>query len=124
MDKKYRVVFLGLKESSGHFKEGMSKLGVDAAIVDRVVQKAPVILKGDMTLGDARKYADAVFHAGGRVNIQEHGLFDEPTRNSKPLDIKSLGKFTMCPECGYKQLKGVSCERCGFLLSGREAQGR
>jgi hypothetical protein len=116
LDKKYRVVFLSLKGTLGNFKEGMSKLGVDAAIVDRVVQKAPVILKGDMTLGDARKYADAVFHAGGRVNIQEHGVFDQPMRSSKPLDIKSLGKFTMCPECGYKQLKAACCERCGFLL--------
>ena len=116
MDKKYRVLFLGLKGNPENFKEGMTKLGVDVAIVDRIVRKAPVILKGDMTLGDARKYADAVSHAGGRVNIQEHGLFDEPMRSSRPLDIKSLGKFIMCPECGYKQLKGALCERCGFLL--------
>ncbi|MFH1488981.1 MAG: hypothetical protein ABII06_08765 [Pseudomonadota bacterium] len=101
----------------------MTKLGVNAAIIDRIVRKAPVILKGEMTLGDARKYADAVFLAGGRVNIQEHGLFAEPMRSSKPLDIKSLGKFTMCPECGYKQLKGAFCERCGFLLSSGEAEG-
>lgn len=116
VDKKYRVVFLGLLDRPENFKEGMARLGVSDAVVGQIIQRAPVILKGDLGLGDARVYADAVYQAGGRVNIQEDGLFEEPMRSGRALDIKPLEKFTMCPECGYKQLKAEVCERCGFLL--------
>ena len=123
VDKKYRIVFLGLVETPEGFKENMSRFGVNGAVVDQILQKAPVILKGDMTLGDARKYADAVHFAGGRVNIQESGLFEETKIRQGSMDIKSLEKFTMCPECGYKQLKKKFCERCGSHLGREKAEG-
>ena len=123
MDKKYRVVFLGLNNDEENFKQGMSGFGVTPSTIERMIKKAPIVLKGEMTLGDARRYADAVFQAGGRVRLQAHGLFNEPMRNSKPPDIKSFGKFTMCPQCGYKQMKAVFCKRCGFLLSNGEPEG-
>ena len=119
-DKKYRVVFLGLLDSPGNFQEGMARHGVSDPVVDQIIQRAPVILKGALGLGDARVYADAVYQAGGRVNIQENGLFEEPMRSGRSLDIKPLERFTMCPECGYKQLKAEVCERCGFLLVERQ----
>ncbi len=116
MDKKYRVVFLGLFESKEDFVQRMSRLGVPYATVEEIVQKAPVVLKRDMNLGDARQYADAVQDAGGRVNIQEHGFFENPKRVNKPFDIKPLESFIMCPECGYKQLKAEACVKCGLIL--------
>lgn len=111
MTKKYRVVFLGLVGSEGVFREGMSKLGVAAATIDQIMHKAPIILKGQMTLREARQYAEAVQLAGGRVNIQEHGLFEEPERS---FPVKPLENFVMCPECGYKQLKEKACVKCGY----------
>lgn len=116
MDKKYRVVFLGLFESKADFVQGMSMLGVPPAIVEDILQKVPVVLKRDMTLGDARQYADAVQDAGGKVNIQEHGHFEETKRINKPFDIKPLENFIMCPECGYKQLKAEACLKCGLIF--------
>jgi len=116
MDKKYRVVFLGLFESKADFVQRMSMLGVPPVTVEEIVQRAPVVIKGDMTLGDARQYADAVQDAGGKVNIQEHGYFEETKRINKPFDIKPLENFIMCPECGYKQLKAEACEKCGLIF--------
>lgn len=116
MIKKYRVVFLDLQESKERFKEGMGRLGVSSAVVDHMIQIAPVILKGDMTLGDARQYAGAVLEAGGRVNIQEHGLFEESKQPGSAVSIRPLEHFTMCPECGFKQLKGQDCVKCGSRL--------
>jgi hypothetical protein len=94
-------------ENEEAFKKRMSNLGVSIPMVDQMIHKAPVILKGDMTLREARQYADAVQLAGGKVNIQEHGLFEE-------LHIKLLEDFIMCPECGYKQLREKACVKCGY----------
>jgi hypothetical protein len=114
--RKYRVVFLDLLESEDDFRERMGRLGVPPAIVDQIIRKAPVILKGGMILKDARQYADAIQDAGGRVSIQEHGLSEEPEQINKSFRIKPLEHFTMCPECGFKQLKGQSCVKCGSSL--------
>lgn len=113
MDKKYRVIFLALIKNEKDFNQGMSKLGVSPAAVKQIINKAPVVLKGNMSLGDARQYADAVFFAGGRINIQEHGFFKETRSSDEALAIKTLENFTMCPECGHKQLKAEACIRCG-----------
>lgn len=113
MDKTYRVVFLGLLGSDEDFLERMSRLGVPLQTVKQIISNAPIILKGGLSLGGAREYADAVQHAGGRVNIQEHGIMEVPKRFSRPLEVKSLQEFTMCPQCGHKQLKAQACSRCG-----------
>jgi len=115
--KKYRVVFLGLLEGEEDFVRTMSRLGVPHSTAEQIIQKAPIVLKGEMTLGDARQYADAIQLAGGKVNIQEHGLFQETKRVHKSLDIEPLENFTMCPECGYKQLREDACVKCGFVFN-------
>ena len=121
MVKKYRVLFQGLIEKDKEvFKAGMVRLGAPAEIVDKMFEKIPVILKGDLTLGDARRYADAVQDAGGRVTIQEHGYFEESGRMNAVVSIAPFNEFTMCPECGLKQPKGEACERCGFRFKDRE----
>lgn len=114
--KKYRVIFLGIIHDEEVFRQNMSGLGVSSEMVAFMIQKAPVVLKGEMTLGDAREYAEAVQNAGGRVKLEEHGFFREPERMNSPLYIRSLKHFIMCPQCGYKQIKGTACVRCGFLL--------
>lgn len=117
MAKKYRVLFQGLLEDKEAFKAKMIYLGAPPESVDRMIQEAPVILKGDLSLGGARQYADAVRGAGGRVMIQEHGYSEEPMRNNYVSSIAPLENFTMCPECGLKQPKGEICDRCGFRLN-------
>jgi hypothetical protein len=120
MAKKYRVIFQGLIEKNKEvFEAGMLRLGASAEIVAKMFEKTPVILKGDLTLGDARRYADAVQDAGGRVTIREHGYFEESERMNGAVSIAPFNEFTMCPECGLKQPKGEACERCGFRFGNR-----
>lgn len=121
MVKKYRVLFQGLIEKDKEvFKAGMVRLGAPAGIVDKMFEKAPVIMKGDLTLGDARRYADAVQDAGGRVTIQEHGHFEESRRMNASVSIPPFQEFTMCPECGLKQPKGETCAKCGFTFGNKK----
>lgn len=121
MDKKYRVVFLDLVESREDFEKSLSTLGVTAATVAQILEKAPVILKAGMSLGQARQYAEVVQEAGGRVNIQEDGIFERPRQMNKAVGIEPFENFTMCPECGFKQRKIESCIKCGFSLKAEEA---
>jgi len=125
MDKKYRVVFLSLNGTRTDFGRGMSRLGISQAIVEQMIDKAPVILKQDMNPGQARRYADAILYAGGRVNIQEHSFFEEADGGVQTLKIKPMDNFTMCPECGQKQTRTGACVKCGFILEAKDQnQGR
>ena len=114
MDKKYRVVFLDLTKSREAFRRGMAGLGVSAFIIERIIQNAPVILKGGMTRSGARRYAKAVSGAGGRVIIQEYGVSEEAQGSGNSVGIEPFESFTMCPECGFKQLRADTCVKCGF----------
>ena len=113
---RYRVVFLGLAVEKETFAQKMSRLGVDQERVDEIISRSPIILKEGLGLDMARRYADAVQDAGGRVVIKEDGLSDGHKVIGQPLVITPFKDFTMCPECGHKQPKGRSCEKCGAKL--------
>jgi hypothetical protein len=113
MYKKYRIIFWGLLDRGENFRARMYKLGVSPDAVEYIIQKAPIVLKRNMTLGDARQYAEAILYAGGRVYIQENGIFEESCRTNRTFSIQPLENFTMCPHCGYKQLKEEACAKCG-----------
>jgi hypothetical protein len=118
MDKRYRVVFLGLVKTEAYFKEGMSRLGISPMEVEKIIKEAPFILKEDLPMAIARRYADDIMLAGGNVNIQEHGFIeDDLEKKTGPLKIEPLESFTMCPQCGQKQLKAEQCVKCGFIFS-------
>lgn len=117
MEKTYRVVFQGVVANESLFRTGMKALGVSGDVVDRLLGSAPVAMKRDLTLRDARAYAEAVQEAGGKVSIQEHGWTREDERPPRRAAIPSLEAFTECPECGLKQLRAPFCERCGCSLA-------
>jgi len=118
MPRKYRVVFIGLTETEEAFTLGMSsRFGVGSTIVKHIVEGAPVVLKKDLNLREAREYAEALQMAGGKVHIRECGEAEEPERGQPSLEIKSFGDFTLCPECGFTQLKAEACVKCGFPFS-------
>ena len=123
MDKTYRVVFLNLIESRETFHNRMAKLGVSAHTIDRMIQEAPIILKKDMTLAKAGRYAKAIQEAGGEVSIEEQGDFEQLKRPERYYSIEPFENFTMCPECGFKQLRTEACVKCGFLFKSRETGG-
>jgi len=114
--KTYRVVLLGRIEEKQDFEEKMEKLGFSSGSVRDLIEKVPSALKAGLPPGEAREYAEAVQEAGGKVNIQEDGVSDETKRLHPPIEIRSLKDFTMCPECGHRQLKADACVKCGFLF--------
>jgi ribosomal protein L32 len=114
--KTYRVLLLGRIEEKQDFGKKMEKLGFSPDTVRDLVAKAPSALKVGLPLGEAREYAEAIQEAGGKVNIQEDGVSEEVTRLHPPVEIRSLQDFTMCPECGHRQIKAEACVKCGFLF--------
>ena len=122
MNKKYRLVFLGTVESDEVFRQRIYRFGFPPERIEEIINRAPVVIRKDLTLADARQFADVLQQAGGRVSIQEYGLFEESNQPVRSLGIKQLADFTMCPQCGHKQLKQRACVRCGFVLE--EQRGR
>ncbi len=116
MNKKYRVVFFGIALDTDVFRQNMAKLGVPDSTLDKYMKNAPVVLKRDLSLADARRYAETIINAGGLVNIQETGEFLETKSPAERISISSNQDFVLCPNCGFKQIKEHFCARCGFDL--------
>jgi hypothetical protein len=118
MTRRYRIIFLGLIEQEAQFTTFMcSRFGVQTGMVRHILESAPVTLKRNLSLGEAREYAEAVQLAGGRVQIQEEEASEAPKRGHASPEIRSFGDFTLCPECGFTQLKSDACVKCGFSFS-------
>jgi len=117
MAKKYRVVLFGVHVEQRVFQQNMTRLGVSGSEVKGYIKKAPVVLVRDLTLADARKYAEAIINAGGHVNIQETGEFPEARRSYERPDVPLLEDFIVCRNCGLKQKRAQRCVRCGFDLT-------
>jgi len=116
MAKKYRIALFGIKAEEEIFRQNMAKLGVSGSALDKYIERAPVVLKRDLSLEEARKYAEAIINAGGVVNIQETGEW--PDKYSvEQKNIASTDDFIRCPNCGFKQKKKDFCVRCGFDLN-------
>lgn len=117
MSKIYRVALFGITVDTEVFRQNMARLGVSASTLDKYINKAPVVLKRDLRLADARRYAEAIINAGGLVNIQETGEIPEAKAPPERGITSSPQDFALCPNCGFKQKKGDFCVRCGFDLS-------
>jgi len=116
MDKRYKVIFSNLIKEKTYFKDQMSMLGVPEDRSEDILKKAPVTLKKNLSLGEARRYADAILQAGGRVTIHVEDRLDESGKDETSAGIVTLKNFIMCPQCGHKQVKTDVCIKCGFLF--------
>ena len=117
MEKKYLVVFRGIQGDEERFRDHMARLGVPGETLGELIRRAPVVIKRDVTLREARRYADAVQDCGGRVTIQENGYTRDTRRMNAAVTVASFEEFTMCPECGLKQARSGVCAKCGSPLA-------
>lgn len=113
MSKIYKVILLGLLEKRESFKKNMSMLGVYPEVMEEIINKVPVILKEGKSFEYLKRYAKAISDAGGRVDIRSYEIENS---DDDIINIEPLKNFTVCPQCGYKQLKKNACEKCGYLL--------
>jgi ribosomal protein L37E len=115
MNKVYRVIFTGLLQTEKYFKNRISILGVSPEDADKMLEKAPVVLKEAESLEYIKRYAGAIIAAGGNVDIQS---FDTKAgTESKTEGVPGMSSFTQCPQCGHRQPKKELCVRCGFILT-------
>ena len=117
MAKKYRVVLFGVNIDEGVFQQNMARLGVSSSVLKDYIEKAPVVLVRDLSLADARRYAEAIMNAGGLANIQETGELPETRASYGKLCVPSQEDVMICHNCGFKQNRSERCVRCGFDLT-------
>lgn len=117
MDKRYRVIFSNLLKEKDFFKNRMLRLGVSGDVSEEIIRKAPVILKRNLILRDARVYADAILEAGGRVTIHAEDDGEEGGSDGASSGIVGMKDFIMCPQCGNKQVKSGECIKCGLIFN-------
>jgi hypothetical protein len=115
--KKYRVVLFGVNGEEVLFQRNMGRLGVSSSALKGYLEKAPVVLVRDLSLANARKYAEAIINAGGLVSIQETGEFPETRPSRGKSDGASPEDFMICQNCGLKQKRSERCVRCGFEVT-------
>lgn len=114
MNKVYKVVFFGLSEKEELFKERISSLGISLEKANKMIKKAPVVLKENESLDYLKKYAAAITGAGGWVKIFTSSLREEAGDKS---NIPAMASFIQCPQCGFRQLKKEKCDKCGLDLN-------
>jgi ribonucleotide monophosphatase NagD (HAD superfamily) len=114
MSKVYRVIFTGLLTKKEHFKSRISILGVSREDADKILEKAPVVLKEAESLEYIKKYARAIIKAGGKVDIIS---WNSENIMETESGIPGMSSFTQCPQCGHRQPKNELCVRCGFVLA-------
>ncbi len=115
MNKKYRVVFTGLLQTEEYFKTRISRLGVSPEKADKILKKAPVVLKEAESIEYIKKYAMAITRAGGNVTIRTYDFTAD--KKTETGVIPGMSSFTQCPQCGHRQPKKELCVRCGFILT-------
>lgn len=117
-DKQYLCIFRGIRGDEASFRAAMERYGLDRKFLGELIAKAPVVVKRDVELREARRYADILQEAGGIVSIIENGEFAGRKRPGPKYPIKSFEAFVMCSECGFKQTGSAVCERCGLEIGG------
>jgi hypothetical protein len=118
MEKSYRVIFEELLQNRDDFERNIAGSGLNHEQIELIFEKAPVVLKAGLSLKEARKYAEAFQTAGAKIQIQENGVLDaEAVRKQRVgFEIKPLQDFALCSQCGHKQLKARTCQRCGYVF--------
>ena len=114
MNKMYRIIFTGLLQTEEFFRSRITMLGISPQEADRILEKAPVILKEAESLEYVERYARAIINAGGNVDIRP--CYPADSTETEPGLIPGLSSFAQCPRCGHRQPKKKLCERCGVNL--------
>ena len=115
--KMYQLLFAGLLGEEKKFREMMYLKGVRPSLVDQMLQEAPIIVKQNLSLQAARKYAELLSAMGAKITILNQVPKGEDGKEDtgRPAPMSS---FVLCPQCGLVQSNGNICPRCGFRLTG------
>jgi len=117
MTKRYCIIFQGVLAGHERFRQRMAALGASADVLDRMMSRAPLVVKDELTLGQARKYSELIREAGGKVAIYDRGWGEHlEHRMGHPWAVTHFERFTPCSRCGLKHLKGETCPRCGLMV--------
>jgi len=125
MTKRYCIIFQGVLAAHERFRQRMAALGAAPDVLERMMSRAPLVVKDDLTLGQARRYSELIREAGGKVAIYDRGWGERPEhRMGHPWAVAHFERFTPCPRCGLKHLKEETCPRCGLMMSEQTESSR
>jgi len=123
MEKRYRLLFIGVAGDEGHFRAELQAKGVQDRLIDQMFELAPVIIKQGLSLAQARHYADMLRAMGAKITIlDDQGAPRARQSKDAPL-VTPMSEFVPCPQCGLVQPEGSVCYRCGADLSSCSRNG-
>ncbi len=119
--KMYQLLFAGLLGEEKKFREMMYHQGVRPSLVDQMLREAPIIVKQNLSLKAARKYAELLSAMGARITILDQFSQQDDEQDTEPPT--PMSSFVPCPQCGLVQSNVNVCPRCGFRLTGQSCKG-
>lgn len=112
--KRYQLLFRGVAGDRDSFKAKMVQKGVREFLVEQMLIRAPVIIKQNLSMELARKYADSLARMGARVTILDQA---SPGKDVAAGSVPTpMSGFAPCPHCGLIQSQNDVCPRCGLNL--------
>ena len=128
---KYKVIFLGPADEAPEAvqklkEEVVRRFRLSLQEAERLIERAPIRVKKDVSWEEATRLKEALEEAGGRASVEPMEAVPGPSGDTP--------RMMQCPQCGYVQPEGEECIRCGVVISkylrykeraerGREAAG-
>ena len=115
----YKVIFLGLAvaglEEEARLITGLQKkFNLSREKAERLLQRVPIVVKKGITREEMERYVKAFGEMGGRVRVEEEAV-TEPLEI--PVPSAPQQKMMTCPQCGFEQVEGDVCVKCGIVIS-------
>lgn len=127
-EPRYKIVFDGTLMPQTPLetaKENLARLfKSDLARIEALFSGQLVVLKRDLSEGEADKYLQALHNAGAQARKESDLVSslslveteDHPSAETQAAEQATSAERMTCPKCGHEQAKASECSACGIII--------
>lgn len=127
-EPRYKIVFDGTLMPQTPLetaKENLARLfKSDLARIEALFSGQLVVLKRDLSEGEADKYLQALHNAGAQARKESDLVSslslveteDHPGAKTQAAEQAASAERMTCPKCGHEQAKASECSACGIII--------